>query len=500
MIVNWIRKTSRRTKLIGCELGLFAFLGVLLVGGSALWSHLAGEPRRSEVLENDEKQAERDRQCEFAGAVWTIHSGSIDRVGFARLDPSLVPESERHDWQPPGLVALLGSHSGRHGHVRVRGSITCVCWGSDGKWIYSGGGREGRVRVWEPDDLRELASLEGAGENVLGLAASADGKWLAACGSSEEPTTGWMRIWSVQPDGFEEHASYTWPGSEIKSVAFSPDGRQLAAGSDHGVQVWETSGEKWNPRFTLTQKESSPYSRPTSLTALAFSPDGHRLAAGLGGLLHGKVLMWNLDLEESNQRHWDGLVTGLLVAGGILAAVALLLFVTSRRWRREDSSTLPRPATRSKKRKGSDKAAGDPSRAPTAKDRKRTRRVIAAVAALAVVALSAGGVAWLWGPPALSPVETDEQAEIGALAFSPDGRFLASGDLKGEIRLWQGRDVLSAAGKVQDEEGGSQPCLFGRQSEVVRRPRAHPVASVELPAFARRPRLRAGRRSPGASW
>ena len=31
-----------------------------------------------------------------------------------RLDPAQIPAAERFDWQPKELVAVLGSHRGRH--------------------------------------------------------------------------------------------------------------------------------------------------------------------------------------------------------------------------------------------------------------------------------------------------------------------------------------------------------------------------------------------------
>src|SRR5262249_49842729 len=127
-------------------------------------------------------------------------------------------------WQPKELVAVLGSHSGRHW---AGSTITCVCWSHDGKRIYSGG-LDGRVRVWDAHGLRELFSLSGPDHKVLGIAASSDGRYLAACGT-DLLGSGWGRVWKVETEGFEEYATFAWSGDGCSALAFSPDGRRLAA-------------------------------------------------------------------------------------------------------------------------------------------------------------------------------------------------------------------------------------------------------------------------------
>src|SRR5262249_35711940 len=156
-----------------------------------LWIDFIGEPRKKAEKEEARRQRDRNRRearRKAVGATWFGLPGLTDRIGLDALDPATVPAAERYPWQPDGVVAIPGSHRGRPWAYGA--AIPCVCWSPDGRRIYSGGD-DGRVRVWEPDGLRELACLAGHSKTVLSVAASSDGRWLAACGGLFEE--GWVR-------------------------------------------------------------------------------------------------------------------------------------------------------------------------------------------------------------------------------------------------------------------------------------------------------------------
>src|SRR5262249_3900109 len=85
------------------------------------------------------------------------------------LDPRQVPAEERFDLQPKGLVAVLGSHRGRHW-----GEVTAVAFRPDGKQIASSG-FDGAVRIWQAETLRQVALLRGHEGAVFTVAFSPDG-------------------------------------------------------------------------------------------------------------------------------------------------------------------------------------------------------------------------------------------------------------------------------------------------------------------------------------
>ena len=107
-------------------------------------------------------------------------------------------------------------------------------------------------------------TAEGHTDNVLSVAFSPDGKYLAS-GSSDNT----VRLWDVTTG--EEVRRFDGHTNSVKSVAFSPDGKYLASGSrDNTVRLWDvTSGEEVHRIDGHTNDVNS----------VAFSPDGKYLAS-----------------------------------------------------------------------------------------------------------------------------------------------------------------------------------------------------------------------------
>jgi WD40 repeat protein len=208
-----------------------------------------------------------------------------------RLDPAQVPAEERYPGQPGELVAVLGTHRGRHA-----GEVDCVAYSPDGKWLASGG-RDHAVRIWDATTLRGLAVLEVApagGVHLDRLWFSPDGKRLAAAGTGSAP--GWIRLWDLDGDNFTTRAALQWDRAGVWAWRFSSDGKTLAvvlrdpgqlwptAQGGVWVQLWDVSGEGLQERNTF-QAHAGPVS------SLAFSPDRELLATGGGK----EVRLWDLD-------------------------------------------------------------------------------------------------------------------------------------------------------------------------------------------------------------
>jgi WD40 repeat protein len=98
-----------------------------------------------------------------------------------------------------------------------------------------------------------------------------------------------VRLWDITDQS--QRAVLEDCTDAVYSLAFSSDGALLAAGGlDEAVHVWEAAGGE--ERFSL------PGHWPGTTTALAFSHDGNTLAAGVGhrleGSQRGEVKLWEV--------------------------------------------------------------------------------------------------------------------------------------------------------------------------------------------------------------
>ncbi len=131
------------------------------------------------------------------------------------------------------------------------------------------------IHIWKTDTGKRLLTLTGHTRRIKSLAFSPDGKVLA---SGDEYRT--IHLWDL--DTATSHATYKASVS-FSALTFSPNGKLLASGSGNGsVRLWnaESKQEGWRGainRFlpTLTLK-----GHKDGVSALAFSPDGKTLLTG----------------------------------------------------------------------------------------------------------------------------------------------------------------------------------------------------------------------------
>jgi WD40 repeat protein len=160
----------------------------------------------------------------------------------------------------------------------------------DGKHLIIGGGRGlfggAEVIVRDAATGKQVRSLKGHWEEVVGLALSADGRWLAstACHPGNYTRAGELCIWDLASRGDQPvHRLARAAGKHLFSVAISPDGR-LVAGACLDGQVYLVDRATGKPAGELAGS-------PHKLEAVAFRPDGAQLAAGT---IHGLVLIWDV--------------------------------------------------------------------------------------------------------------------------------------------------------------------------------------------------------------
>jgi WD40 repeat protein len=464
----------------GVPAGAFSHDGKLIATGSVdktvrLWDATSGKEVRkleghgSEVhavafSPDDKRLLSGSWDCK--GRLWDVATGKplgdltqtsgLSGVAFAPDGKSVALAS---GWEN---VVAVWDVSGAVGKRRWTGKVNhvfAVAYSPDGKKVVAAGW-DSRVRVWDAGTGKESDASRGPGHagwvNDVGfladrttlVSASNDGKvilWDTARGKElrelEAPTP---RSWclAVAPDGKtfatggNDQAVSIWDAREgkvtktlkfegpIKGIAFSPDGKRLAAVSDdsatdssarpvpgHGAAVFDLATGK--VLFKLEGHEAG-------VRAVAFSPDGKHIVTG-GADRVGRL--WDA-ADGKELRKFEGHAgmveavafspDGKYVATGGAGGTVLL-------WRLGTDDPA-RPLNT-----GNNELAAI-AFSPDAR--------LVAIATRRVNQLKFAVTVWdvrLGKQRARFP---GSQETAWGLAFSPDGRVLASGGGDGTVLLW----------------------------------------------------------------
>ena len=209
------------------------------------------------------------------GSVAFSPDGGILAVGFLA-------------WQGPSLgvpIKLWDVASGRElrtlsGHTD---QVTSVAFSPDGHTLASGSWDE-TVKLWDVASGRELRTLawHTHKRQIYSVAFSPDGRILASGGSD---TT--IKLCDVPCGG--ELRTLSGHTGWVRSVAFSPDGRTLAAGSADGR--WEVRGGTVKLWDVAAGHEPRTLPVRADVGSVAFSPDGRTLAAGTE---YARISLWDV--------------------------------------------------------------------------------------------------------------------------------------------------------------------------------------------------------------
>jgi WD40 repeat protein/serine/threonine protein kinase len=327
------------------------------------------------------------------------------------------------DYPESGQVTCLKDNQERvHCQTGHDSSVYSIAFSPDGNWRATGDAN-GQICLSHGETQTMIPSVHSSA--VSSLAFSSDGHWLATGG-----VEGVVTIWDVERQ--QQLCRFKGHQDRIHNLSFSPDLTSIASASDDGTtRVWNLNAEGASRLFG---------DQDLPVFSLAYSRDGSRLAIGTG---NGKVTPGGIVKVRDTQSH--SLVKPPISAaeGRVLALDFSLdgkLLITGgydstlRIWNL-DSQASPRviPAF------------------PT-QDRLHFRQ--SAIGSLAVspdgtlIAASFGHptihqsdyaqVAKIWDLDSGGLVATLEghSNTIGSVAFSPDGKQLATASDDRQIILW----------------------------------------------------------------
>jgi len=148
---------------------------------------------------------------------------------------------------------------------------------------------DGRLQLLHPAALEEQSAVQRNAGKVVALAAAADGRTLATAHGNN------IKLW--QAPALQELASLPGHRRAVTGLAFSPDGRTLASASDDGtVRLWDIASRK---ERAVLESDGLP------VRCLAYAPQSHLLATGN---FDGTVRLWDArwGKEEARlERHHD---------------------------------------------------------------------------------------------------------------------------------------------------------------------------------------------------
>jgi WD40 repeat protein len=351
------------------------------------------------------------------------HSISVDSVAFSpdgRILASGGFEDAINVWDVASghLLRTLRGHSN---------IVKSVAFSPDGR-ILASGSADKTVKLWDVASGRELRTLSGHLGFVNSVAFSPDGRILASGGFGDA-----IKFWDVATG--RELRTLSGHSVSVNSVAFSPDGRTLASGgfgdaiklsdvaSPHGdlpssIELWDVASGRELP--SLAGHSESVYS-------VAFSPDG--ILASVG---HGDAIkLWDVArgrvLRTVSGHSGVVRVVAFSPDGRILASLP--------------EETGGRGDIGSDRIKLWDVASGGELRTLSGHS-----RAVYSVAFSADGRILASGsrdtTLKLWDVASGSELRTlsGHSSPVDSVAFSPDGRTVASGSYDKTVKLW---DVAS---------------------------------------------------------
>jgi WD40 repeat protein len=312
-----------------------------------------------------------------------------------------------------GSVALWDLSTNQQSPARLahRMAVRSISYSPDGTTLATAGD-DGTIKLWDVAIERPRTVFPGSQSVGWNLAFSPDSSELAFSHDSLDDTDDSVKIWDVKRGAVRLSLRGTSNrfGAFI-GMAYSPDGKSFAASYYHGMRLWDPSTGRETAEFPTP---SSPSPGATAWS-VAYSPDGQMLVSADG---NGDIRLWEVSTGKKRQ-----------VLQGHVGIVYCVRFS-------DDGTTL---------------ASGGEDRTVRLWD-VRSGRELATLrghpenvwsldfSPNGKTLASAGGFVRVWDTTSakervtLRPPPNSPRPQC--LAFSPDGKTLAVGEIPGGLTLW----------------------------------------------------------------